>query len=261
MYDFHLHSSVSFDSEGDARQMAQKAAALGLREICFTDHLDYDPAPNAPIQTFTTEEYNAAYDGLEIPGLKIYKGFEFGMLPDNQNVLQLDLQRRHFDFVIGSVHFVDGLDIFLDDYWQGRTWQTCEYRYLEFLLDCVQGHDGYDVVGHINGICKARANPNRRAVKHSEYAEVFDEILRSIADKGKGIEVNTSGFDRCGAFLPSPDYLRRFKELGGTIVTVGSDAHTPDRVGQYCAEACAQIVDIFGYICTFADRKPIFHKP
>ena len=90
--------------------------------------------------------------------------------------------------------------------------------------------------------------------------EITDEIFRVLIQKGKGIEVNTSGKDRCGAFLPDEAYLRRFKELGGEIVTVGSDAHSFDRVGQYCKEACELVNQIFGHICTFEDRKPIFHK-
>ena len=72
--------------------------------------------------------------------------------------------------------------------------------------------------------------------------------------------MNTSGVDRCGGFLPTKDYFQRFKELGGEIVTVGSDAHTADRVGQYSYQACEIFKDVFGYVCTFEDRKPIFHK-
>ena len=81
-----------------------------------------------------------------------------------------------------------------------------------------------------------------------------------VAGKGKGLELNTSGLDRCGGFLPTPDYFRRFKELGGEIVTVGSDAHRSDRVGQYSKEACQVLKEIFGYVCTFEGRKPVFHK-
>ena len=74
------------------------------------------------------------------------------------------------------------------------------------------------------------------------------------------MEINTSGVDCCGDFLPGAEYLRRFKELGGQIVTVGSDAHTPNRVGQYTDRACAILKDIFGYVCTFEKREPVFHK-
>ena len=90
--------------------------------------------------------------------------------------------------------------------------------------------------------------------------ELIDEILKVLAAKGKGMELNTSGMDRCGGFLPTADIFHRFKELGGEIVTVGSDAHTTDRVGQYSFDACRILQDIFGHVCTFEDRNPIFHK-
>ena len=93
-----------------------------------------------------------------------------------------------------------------------------------------------------------------------QHRELIDEILKELARKGKGMEINTSGVDRCGDFLPYDVYFRRFKELGGQIVTVGSDAHTASRVGQYADRACAILKDIFGYVCTFQDREPIFHK-
>ena len=74
------------------------------------------------------------------------------------------------------------------------------------------------------------------------------------------MEINTSGVDRCGGFLPTADFFRRFKELGGEIVTIGSDSHNAERVGQYSKEACEIMKEIFGYVCTFEKRQPIFHK-
>ena len=74
------------------------------------------------------------------------------------------------------------------------------------------------------------------------------------------MEINSSGVDRVGEFLPSADFLRRFHELGGEIVTIGSDAHAADRVGQYHKEALEIEKDIFGHVCTFENRTPIFHK-
>ena len=132
--------------------------------------------------------------------------------------------------------------------------------YYEEMLRCVERHDGFDVLGHITYIGKVLANPNMRAVSYKDYKEVVDEVFKVLVSKGKGIEVNTSGMDRCGDYLPGVEHLRRFKELGGQIVTVGSDAHTADRVGQYCHEACKIVADIFGHVCTFENRKPIFHK-
>jgi histidinol-phosphatase (PHP family) len=97
-------------------------------------------------------------------------------------------------------------------------------------------------------------------VPYGEHRELVDEILKELVRKGKGLEMNSSGVDRCGGFLPTADYFLRFRELGGEIVTIGSDAHRCDRVGQYSKEACQILREIFGYVCTFEGRNPVFHK-
>ena len=260
MFDFHIHSTVSFDGKGSPVDMLRAAEAAGLREICFTDHLDYDPRAAEQTFCFETRDYNGAYDGLTSDRVVIRRGMEFGMLPDNAQQLAEDLKRRPFDFVIGSVHFVEGWDIYYPPFWGGKTMEQAERCYLEHILDCVRAHDGFDVLGHLTYISKTWSNPTHRPVEYALYAELVDEIFRELIRKDKGIEVNTSGVDSCGMTLPQEVYLRRFHELGGRIVTVGSDAHAPDRVGQYCEETCRLVAEIFGYVCTFENRVPVFHK-
>ncbi len=260
MFDFHMHSRVSFDGHDSGEVLARAAAAAGLKEICFTDHIDYDPLGTMPDMAFDTAAYNAEYDALEISGLKIRRGMEFGLARDNAAQFREDLKRRHFDFVLGSIHFVDDLDVYFEPFWQDKTVFQAERRYLEETLACVQVHDGFDVLAHLTYIAKTRSHHAPRPVPYAEHRELIDEILRVVAAKGKGLEMNTSGVDRCGGFLPTKDYFQRFKELGGEIVTVGSDAHTADRVGQYSYQACEIFKDVFGYVCTFEDRNPIFHK-
>ncbi len=260
MYDCHLHSRVSFDGHDTGKALAEAALAAGLREICFTDHLDYDPREKMGILAFDTEAYNAEYDELAVSGLIIRRGMEFGMTEDNMAQFRQDLLRRPFDLVLGSVHFVDGWDVYYQDYWQGKTVWQAERRFLESTLACVENHDGFDVLAHMTFIAKTTAHPAPRPVPYGEHREVIDEILRTLVRKGKGLEVNTSGVDRCGDLLPTLDCVRRFRELGGEIVTVGSDAHRCDRVGQYCFRTCGMLKDIFGYVCTFENRQPVFHK-
>ena len=260
MFDFHMHSRVSFDGHDSGLDLALAAKAKGLKEICFTDHLDYDPLGKMGKLDFDTESYNAEYDHLEVPGLTIRRGMEFGM--DRKNVAQFkkDLQRRPFDFVLGSIHFVDDLDVYYEEYWSEKSIFQAERRYLEATLECVELHEDIDVLAHLTYIAKTRCHPAPRPVPFDAHRELIDEILRTVARKGKGLEMNTSGVNRCGDFLPSADYFRRFKELGGEIVTVGSDAHTADRVGEHTYRACDILKDIFGYVCTFKNRQPIFHK-
>ncbi len=259
MFDYHMHTVVSFDGNCRGIEMANAAVKAGLKEICFTDHLDYDPLGKMGVMAFDTAVYNQEYDNLEVPGLLIRRGMEFGMTVDNRAQFKEDLQRRPFDFVLGSVHFVDDLDVYYTEFWSDKTVFQAERRYLETTLECVQLHDDFDVLAHLTYIGKTRCHKAPRPVPFEEHRELIDEILRTLARKGKGLEMNTSGVNRCGGYLPTADYFRRFKELGGEIVTVGSDAHTDDRVGEYTHEACEILKDIFGYVCTFENRQPIFH--
>ena len=260
MFDYHMHSKVSFDSKAEPLDMALAAKRAGLKEICFTDHLDYEQGMEPDAMAFDTAVYNDAYDHLEVPGLIIRRGMEFGLKPYNVQLLKADLQRRHFDFVLGSVHHVDELDIYFEPYWRGKTVEQAVQRYLQETLACVKAHDDYDVLGHLTYISKVSAHPDPKPVYYEQFPELFDEILTTLAQKGKGMEINSSGVDRCGDFLPYAPYFHRFKELGGEIVTIGSDAHTANRVGQYTHRACDILKDIFGYVCTFENRQPIFHK-
>ena len=109
MYDFHLHTHISFDGRDSGIHMANAALKAGMKEICFTDHMDYDPLDASHKLHFELGDYNKEYSELEIPGLTIRRGFEFGMLPDNRAQFLKDVSRRDWDFVIGSLHFVDGL--------------------------------------------------------------------------------------------------------------------------------------------------------
>ncbi len=259
MFDFHMHSIVSFDGHDSAETMVQAAADAGLKEICFTDHIDYFANVDKQEWVFDTLRYNETYDQLAHPQVKIRRGMEFGIKPYNAPQLKEDLKRRPFDFVLGSVHFVDELDVYFSEYWDGKTVFEAERRYLEETLECVRAHEDFDVLAHLTYISKARAHHAPRPVPYEAHEALIDEILRTLVDKGKGLEINTSGVDRCGDFLPYEVYFRRFRELGGQIVTVGSDAHTASRVGQYADRACALLKEVFGYVCTFENRKPIFH--
>lgn len=260
MFDFHMHSKVSFDSEAEPERMVQAALNAGLKEICFTDHVDH-PAPGEPAtMIFDLADYHRAYDHLTAEGMKIRRGCEIGLKQDNAELVRRDSQRRQFDFVIGSIHFVDNLDIYEEPYWRGRTVEHAYQQFLETTLQCVRIHEDYDVLGHLTYISKTMANPTHERIPYETRREIMDEILKELVKKGKGLEINSSGVDRCGAFLPDEAYFRRFRELGGEIVTFGSDAHSPERVGQYAGRAMEILKDTFGYVCTFEDRKPIFHK-
>ena len=260
MFDYHMHTVVSYDGHNTPLEMAQAAAKAGLQEICFTDHLDYQLGVPKETIAYTPETYRTAYEDLHVPGLSIRQGAEVGMTPWNKDEISRDLAQYPYDFVIGSVHFINEEDVYYPEFWVGRDFLATERIYFEEMLRCVQLHDNFDVLGHLTYISKVRGHPSPRIIPVEDHKEVIAEIMKTLIAKGKGMEINTSGVDRCGDFLPGIPYLKLFKDLGGRIVTVGSDAHTFDRVGQYTTDACNLARDIFGHVCTFQNREPIFHK-
>ena len=260
MFDFHMHTDVSYDGHNTPIEMAQAAVKAGLKEICFTDHLDYQQGTSREVYAYTTEAYRAGCDGLELPGLSIRRGTEVGMTNWNKAEIQKDVAAYPYDFVIGSIHFIDNIDIYYPEFWVGRDFLATERIYFEETLHCVQLHDDFDVLGHLTYISKVKGHPSPRIIPLEDHKEIIAEIMKTLIAKGKGMEINTSGVDRCGDYLPGISYLKLFKDLGGKIVTVGSDAHTADRVGQYTSNAIAMAEEVFGHVCTFQKRKPVFHK-
>ena len=161
MFDYHIHSVVSFDGHDSGLALATAAKEKGLREICFTDHVDFDPLAVSQTMMFDVNAYSQEYDGLEVPGLKIRRGMEFGLLEKNQSLLLQRLSQRRYDFVLGSVHFVHGLDVYFKEYWQGRIPGDAQRDFLEETLKRVQVHEDYDVLAHLTFLMKSPFNPTR----------------------------------------------------------------------------------------------------
>lgn len=260
MFDYHLHSSVSFDSECDAKKIVEAAEFNGLKEICFTDHYDFNDDPQKQHDIFDIEQYRRVYDNISSSKVDIRRGVEFGLTPWNQNELKKLTSQCSFDFVIGSVHFTGGYDPYYEEFWTHNGLEQGFEKYLLQTLECVKQHRDFDVLGHINYACKSAYNPTKKPLRYKDYSDICDEIMKKLAQNGKGMEINTSGMDRVGEFLPSYDYIKRFKELGGEIITVGSDSHDATRVGQYINEALDIAKDVFGYACTFENRRVKYNK-
>lgn len=260
MFDFHLHTSLSFDSEESAENIIAAAKQKGLTEICFTDHFDLHRDREVQNETFDIAKYGETYDNLSQNGIIVRNGVEFGLT--EWNVAEADrlLNSRPFDFCLGSVHYVDELDPYYKEYWEGLTAKEAFDKYLLKILECVKLHDNFDVLGHLSYVARQEHNPTKKPLQLPEVIDITDEIMKVLVKKGKGMELNTSGVDKIGDFLPSKDFFVRFKELGGEIVTVGSDAHSADRVGQYVPEALELLRSVFGHVCTFDRRTPKFHK-
>ena len=263
MYDYHMHSCVSFDSDAIPEEMVRAAEKAGLREICFTDHYDFNDLTGEAAYPFAIENYRDAYEKLRSDKVKIRHGVEFGLTPKNQVELSRLLGSYNFDFVIGSIHYIHGSDPYYESFWRGLDSADKAFeKYLLHILACVSAHSDFDVLGHINYVCRyVDRSPyglTKKYLSYGDFRDICDEIFKVLVKKGKGIEINTSGYDALGDLLPSEEFLVRFKELGGKIVTVGSDAHSASRVGQHIDKALDVLKRVFGYVCTFEKRQVKF---
>lgn len=260
--DYHLHTKFSSDSTAEMTDMIDKAVSLGLKEIMFTDHMDIDfPDRNMPFCLYYPDYSDAInlYKVLYMKKIDVLIGVEMGL--QKHIVMEADMFTKYnpFDFVIGSTHVIDGVDVSDKKFFDGLSKKEAFTKYFESVLENAKLHNCYNVYGHIDYVNRYAPYEDKE-VNYSEFREIIDEILKTIAEKGKGLDVNTSGY-RYGNGRPYPqlEILKRFKELGGEIITIGSDAHKPEDIA-YRFEDAYEIVKAAGFkaIASFRNKTPKF---
>lgn len=264
VFDSHVHSSFSLDSEMKLEHACKKAISTGLSGMAFTDHLDYDYPGYENSFNIDFEKYIKYLERLESnykDKLKISKGIEVGIQPHViKNTIDL-LNKYRFDFIIGSVHIIDKQDPYLGEYYKGKTKKEAYTRYLEEILFMLNNFDEFDVLGHIDYITRY-SNYEDRSLYYDDYPDLIDSILKKLIDMGKGMEINTSSYrEKPGIKTCVYDIkiLQRYKELGGRIITLGSDAHSEEYIGYKFSYFKDMLLDVgFDYITYFIDRKPQF---
>lgn len=262
MFDFHIHSSLSFDGNDSIDSIAGEAVAAGLKEICFCEHIE--PAHTYGIDWdgyVDFDEYTRQIEAArkKYPGLFIRQGIEAGLAVSSTRKIREYLSDKPLDFVIASQHVIAGKDPYFSSYFEGKTKQEAEELYLKYLFDCIKDFEVYSVVGHIGYV--NQHSPYNAPLSYAEYSDLIDRILKTAINAGRGIEVNASGYYKYGEPLPAPDTIRRFLELGGEIITVGSDAHYKNVVGAKYDEIIGLLQSLGAkYVCTFEKMQPVFHK-
>lgn len=264
LWDTHMHSQYSGDSEAPQEDMIQAAIQKNLDGICFTDHLDIDYPEEPELFLLDLPNYAASVSALQEKyqqKLPVRFGIELGLQPHLAALHSDILSQYPFDFVIGSSHVVHGYDPYYPAFYEGRTEETCYREYFESILENIHAFDGFDVYGHIDYVVRYGPNRNEQ-YSYERYRDVIDEILKLLIEKGKGIEINTGGF-KYGLGHPNPteEIIARYRELGGEIITVGADAHKPEHVA-YDFEKVPEILKAagFSYFTVYRERKPEFFR-
>lgn len=244
LWDCHMHSSFSADSDTSMEDMIREAICRGLTGICFTEHLDpdYPPTPDNEIFELDLDGYRKTLFRLREKyqkELQIHFGIELGLQPHLHDYFHELLATMPFDFVIGSSHVVHGYDPYYKEYFKGREESACYREYFESILENLHAFSEMDVYGHIDYIVRYGPNQNKYYT-YERYQDILDEILRTVIARGRGIELNTGGF-HYGLGEPNPcrAVIRRYRELGGEIITVGADAHGPEKIAYDFDKAAA----------------------
>ncbi|MPM53045.1 Histidinol-phosphatase [bioreactor metagenome] len=261
-YDYHMHSSFSNDSKTDMEEMVKKSIELGLNEICFTDHVDYDLDTDFDWGI----DYDKYFERLNFlqnkyhKEISIKKGIELGLQKQITQKCSEDACKYPFDFIIGSTHRFDKLDAEDKRHYESVSIQeACEHYFEQELLN-LKGFKNCDAVGHMDFVL--RYCPGAvEYFSYSKFADVLDEILREIINSGRGLECNTSKFVAKNMINPNLEIFKRYFELGGEIVTFGSDAHTPNRIGEGFNEISEKLKSIgLKYYAVYRNHVPEFLK-
>ena len=228
LYDCHMHTCFSSDSEADPLKMIASARARGLSGITITDHVDWDYKRTPELFQLDIDDYCLAIDRLKEEhsdkSFTLRKGIETGLqthLAERQKELAT---RYNFDYIIGSIHQIDGEDPYYDDYWDNLTYRQAYARFFEVTLENIKAFHDFDALGHLDyisryakRIAKSRGdNENDASVSYSDHSEVIDEILKLLIRYDISLEINTAPF-KYGYSVPNPswDIIKRYRDYGG----------------------------------------------
>ncbi len=231
LFDNHSHTEFSSDSDMKLADAMAAAEKLGLG-LVLTEHFDYDYLNSKHYKDmsfrFEPQEYWQQYEPYR--GSKLQLGVEIGLSDTSKEANEAFLQGTPFDLVIGSIHMIDMLDLYYPDFYQGKTKADAYGKYLQTMADMLRENTYIDILGHIDYICRYTPYDNKNIV-YAEMPEAVDEVLQAVLETGKVMELNTRRLgDKVAVEALLPIY-RRYQELGGRYITLGSDAHTPENIG------------------------------
>ena len=278
--DYHVHTEFSDDSVFALEDVCALAIERGIDEICITDHVDYDVRPDwdeyrrdpscAKIfegKLSINVDYERYFPAIEAarerfaPMLAVKTGMEFGVQSHTAERFHALFEQHAdaWDFIILSIHQVGNEEFWNGTFQKGRTQDEYNMQYYEEMLRVVQRFDDWSVLGHLDLIKRYDAAgpwPDENA------RDIVAEIMKEAIRRGKGIELNTSSI-RYGLsdLTPSEGILRLYRDLGGRVLSIGSDSHKPEHLGAHIPMMRERLQAIgFTEFCTFDHMEPVFHR-
>jgi len=271
MIDCHTHTTNSPDAESSPIEMVQKGIELGLDVMAITDHCEVNMWYNKEHykKTFDYDDYNyqksfeqSLVDSSKLKDtfkddIKILRGIELGQAFMDFSLAEKIVSDSRLDFILGSVHQIDGFpDFFIIDYSKVNLKTLIKGYLLTVLKLCRWGK--FDVLAHLTYPLRY-IYENGYSLDMSQFNDVISDIFKTIISKNIGLEVNSSGLrQKCGFSFPTIEYVEMYKSLGGSIISVGSDAHSTDQLGKNIQDCIDMIKSCgFEYLTYFENRNPV----
>lgn len=266
--DYHLHSSFSGDSQTPMEEMILSGIHSGLDCMCFTEHMDIDYVYSSKEEDgmflLNTDSY--LYDLLKYKEkyasqIKILFGVELGVQPHLKRELAVYVKNYDFDFIIASSHLCNRKDPYLANFYEGRSDEEAYREYFSSILENLKAFGNFDVYGHLDYVVRYGKTKDTKYC-YDKYKDVLDKILEMLLEMEKGIEINTGAvYYGLRDMNPCTDILKRYHQLGGEIITVGSDSHKAADIARAFSKAGEILQECgFKYYTTFEKRVPEFHR-
>lgn len=271
--DTHSHSEYSGDSRSPMLAYIERATKLNLNYFYFTDHHDlYYPEAEKKDGSFGNifsldiSNYikNLSFLKEKFKSkIHILTGIELGLTIESLKEYESLVSTHPFDFVIASIHLVEGMDPYYPEFWLHHDSQSAIKKYFTKMLEMLEKFENFDSLGHLDYIFRyildEAGNPEDRNYAYVNYADLIEPILLKLIEMNKALEVNTGGF-RAGLGVPNPqpEVLKRYFELGGKKITIGSGAHRPESIA-HSFDICEEMLKEIGFTHyeVYENRKPI----
>ena len=249
LFDAHNHCQFSFDGKTTVELSSKAASEHGLGGMVFTDHCDAFVPQDCIAhgctdnQTFDIAAQQAEIDRVQQlfgDRLRILKGIEIGMYAASRSEISEILSRHSFDQVIASVHYLDDTDPYYGEFFIGKDWKQAYGRYLETIYEEAVALGDFDIIGHYDYVARYAPYP-QDCISYRDFGDIFDSIFKYLIENGKGLEINTKSCSGGHGRKTSLDHnvLLRYRELGGEIISLGSDSHRPHNVADSFADYAA----------------------
>ena len=257
LFDTHNHCQFSFDGKRTTvEESAESAYLKGLFGICFTDHFDfYAPDVESEEVVIMPQIFDISAQQAEISrvqglyegGFKVLKGIEVGLNENSRNDTAAALDGHNFDQIIASIHYLEDCDPYHGHYYDNKDFRQAYGLYLETLFNEAVILKNFDILGHYDYVARYAPYP-QDSVRYEDFPDIFDTMFRYLVENGKGLEINTKSckVGRGRKTMLDTNVLSRYRELGGEIITLGSDSHDAANVAEGFAYH-AQLLKSLGF--------------